>query len=90
MNVVSPVYGLGRLTEGFVDPASPRQQILSKNVILFILLSLLLVGEDLDVSPRTLITLLFRHPSLLDVPLLESPWENNTFLVVFDRPPDLW
>ena len=72
------------MTEAFVDPASPRQQVLQKYAILLILLSLLLVGEDLDVSPRRLIIPLFRHTSLLHVPLLESPWE-NMFLVVFDR-----
>ena len=77
------------MTEAFVDPASPRQQVLHKNTILLILLSLLLVGEDLDTSPRTLIISLFRHTSLLLVPLLESPWE-NMFLVVFDRLPDFW
>ena len=76
------------MTEAFVDPASPRQQVLHKNAILLILLSLLWVGEDLDVSPRTLIIPLFRHTSLLHVPLLESPWENNMFMVVFDRPLD--
>ena len=77
------------MTEAFVDPASPRQQVLQKYAILLILLSLLLVGEDLDVSPRTLIIPLFRHTSLLHVPLLESPWE-NTFLVIFDRLLDFW
>ena len=73
------------MTEAVVDPASPRQQVLHKNAILLILLSLLLVGEDLDVSPRRLIFPLFRHLSLLRVPLLESSWENNMFLVIFDR-----
>ena len=90
MYVISPVNASGQLTEAFVDPTSPRQQVLHKNAILLILLSLLLVDEELDVSPRTLIFPLFRHPSFLDVPLLESPWENNIFLVLFERPPDFW
>ena len=89
-NFLSSVYASGRLAETFVDPTSPRQQVLHKNVIVLILLSLLLVGEHFDVSSRTLIIPLFRHPSVLDVPLLESRWENNIFLIVFDRPPDFW
>ena len=52
-NAVTTVSASGGLTEPFVYPASPRQQVLHAKVILLIFQSLLSVITDLDVWPRT-------------------------------------